>query len=264
MRYSLSSGRVQPRLLPLVAPLLGLGLVALREAFKKVGMRTEERQITYAIEHSKRLQVFATSWDTPDKQWWELRSQWVAPNRQWSERLSEQIAGLFSYLAFELSCDYGMNPGRLLRILVGSIGLFSLIYMVAIFTARGRSGIWATWLADRVYRADGEISEGQPSSSRVTSTFLFPRLQAQARGRWSGILLRGVSVPLVALYFSVFSAFFIGWRELSVGTWIARIQPREYLLRASGWVRTVSGLQSLLSVYLLALWVLTYFGRPFE
>jgi hypothetical protein len=35
-------------------------------------------------------------------------------------------------------------------------------------------------------------------------------------------------------------------------------------LRTTGWVRTVSGIQSLLSVYLLALWVLTYFGRPFE
>ena len=42
------------------------------------------------------------------------------------------------------------------------------------------------------------------------------------------------------------------------------MQPREYTLRATGWVRTVSGIQSLLSVYLLALWVLTYFGRPFE
>ena len=42
------------------------------------------------------------------------------------------------------------------------------------------------------------------------------------------------------------------------------MQSREYTLRATGWVRTVSGIQSLLSVYLLALGALTYFGRPFE
>jgi hypothetical protein len=42
------------------------------------------------------------------------------------------------------------------------------------------------------------------------------------------------------------------------------MQTREYTLRATGWIRTVAGIQSLLSVYLLALWVLTYFGRPFE
>jgi len=33
---------------------------------------------------------------------------------------------------------------------------------------------------------------------------------------------------------------------------------------ATGWVRVVSGVQSLISVYLLARAVLTYFGRPFE
>jgi hypothetical protein len=71
------------------------------------------------------------------------------------------------------------------------------------------------------------------------------------------------ALPL-ALYFSLLSAAHIGWRDLNVGSWIARIQPREYMLRATGWVRVVSGIQSLLSVYLVALWVLTYFGRPFE
>ena len=45
---------------------------------------------------------------------------------------------------------------------------------------------------------------------------------------------------------------------------MSRIQKSEYILRATGWPRTVAGLQSLLSVYLLALWVLTYFGRPFD
>jgi hypothetical protein len=52
--------------------------------------------------------------------------------------------------------------------------------------------------------------------------------------------------------------------RFSVGTWLSRAQPRNFALDATGWVRTVSGIQSLLSVYLLAIWLLTYFGRPFE
>ncbi len=32
------------------------------------------------------------------------------------------------------------------------------------------------------------------------------------------------------------------------------MQPREYTLRAKGWVRVVSGAQSLISVYLIAMW----------
>ncbi|MFI5355114.1 MAG: hypothetical protein ACHQX0_05840 [Desulfobaccales bacterium] len=68
----------------------------------------------------------------------------------------------------------------------------------------------------------------------------------------------------MGFYLSLLSAFSLGWRELNVGNWITRMQKREYSLRATGWVRTVAGLQSLLSVYMLALWVLTYFGRPFD
>jgi hypothetical protein len=29
-------------------------------------------------------------------------------------------------------------------------------------------------------------------------------------------------------------------------------------------VRVVAGIQSLLSIYLIAIWVVTYFGRPFQ
>ena len=65
-------------------------------------------------------------------------------------------------------------------------------------------------------------------------------------------------------YFSMLSPFHIGWRDLSVGTWISRVQPTEFALRGRGWVRVVSGAQSLISVYLVAMWVLTYFGRPFQ
>jgi hypothetical protein len=60
------------------------------------------------------------------------------------------------------------------------------------------------------------------------------------------------------------SAFTIGFREFNVGTWSARVQAHKYSLEPTGWVRVVSGLQSLLSVYLLAIWALTCFGRPFE
>ena len=74
----------------------------------------------------------------------------------------------------------------------------------------------------------------------------------------------GLDSIKLAFYFCLLSAFHIGWRDLNVGNWITRVQPREYTLQASGWVRTVSGIQSLLSVYLLAIWGLTYFGRPFE
>jgi hypothetical protein len=226
-----------------------VALVALREAFKKGGMRTQERQLTYAIEHTKRLQAWNPSWYTPERK----------DRRPWLEKLAGKSESLFSYVLFELPSGYGMAPSRALATLGFLILVFSLVYMTALLTARGRAGIWVTWPTDRVYQ-----EEGAKEATRVTTTFFFPRVQAWAAGRWWGVLVRGVSVPLIGLYFSLLSAFSLGWRDLNVGTWIARMQSREYVLRATGWVRTVSGIQSLLSVYLLALWVLTYFGRPFE
>ena len=224
-------------------------LMTLREAFKKGGMRTQERQLTYAIEHTKRLQAWDPPWFKP----------FVRDKRPWQEQLAGKSESLFSYVFFELPSGYGMVPSRALTTLGLLILVFSLVYMVALLTARGRAGIWVTWPADRVYQ-----EQGAKEATRITTAFFFPQLQARAAGRWQGVLLRGVSVPLIGLYFSLLSAFSLGWRELNVGTWIARVQPREYVLRATGWVRTVSGIQSLLSVYLLVLWVLTYFGRPFE
>jgi len=43
----------------------------------------------------------------------------------------------------------------------------------------------------------------------------------------------GLRVGGAAFYFSLLSTFAIGWRELNVGTWITRIQRREYTLRAT-------------------------------
>jgi hypothetical protein len=67
-----------------------------------------------------------------------------------------------------------------------------------------------------------------------------------------------------AVWFSLLSAVNIGFEQFNPGDWIRRLQPREYTLEAVGWVRVVSGAQALLSVYLLAMWALTQFGRPFD
>jgi hypothetical protein len=73
-----------------------------------------------------------------------------------------------------------------------------------------------------------------------------------------------VRASLWALHFSLLFLFHIGWRELKLGNRIDRLQRLNLLLRPAGWVRVVSGVQSLLSVCLVALWALNYLGRPFE
>ena len=131
-----------------------------------------------------------------------------------------------------------MAPSRALSTIAVLILIFFLSYAYAV-RAPKRDGIWRIWSDERVR---DDLGSDKPELLSAT----------------------GFSAMKMALYFSLLSAFHIGWRDLNVGNWITRVQPREYTLRASGWVRTVSGIQSLLSVYLLAIWALTYFGRPFE
>lgn len=146
-----------------------------------------------------------------------------------------------------LLTDYGAQPWRSLQFLAVLI----LIPFVPIYTyflkSQKRSGIWITWKG-RQFRV----------KSRPSKMWLL------LSKRWKWIPIKWVRDLRVTCYFSLLSAFHIGWRELNVGNWITRLQCRDYTLHGTDWVRTVSGVQSLISVYLLALWALTYFGNFFE
>jgi hypothetical protein len=65
------------------------------------------------------------------------------------------------------------------------------------------------------------------------------------------------------MFFSLMSAFNIGFRDINFGRWLRLLTRKQFDIKAVGWARVVAGWQSLISVYLLALWVLTYFSRPF-
>lgn len=199
-------------------------LFELRDAFKKAGLREREREVTYSIKKQEAEQ-------------------------------SPLIERWFSYLLFDLTCQYGMSPGRVLYILLFLGILMSFVYVVAIYSKRS-SGIWIVWHPDRV------IKDTQSEPVKLTS--LNHNLNSKYSNKLWSIFLIFLKAYSSALYFSILTTFHFGWRDLNVGNWIVRIQTKEYSLRPTGWVRSVSGIHSLFSLYMIALWVLTYFGRPFE
>jgi hypothetical protein len=145
--------------------------------------------------------------------------------------------------------DFGASPMNSLVLLLWLIPAFALIYSVPIATPPGAkpgdAGIYRIWPKGRIGKA-GE------------------QLQTADHEEVTHLSANGLFALGYALYFSALSAFHIGWRELKVGSWLTRLQSREYVLRARGWVRVVSGAQSLISIYMVAMWALTYFGRPFQ
>jgi uncharacterized protein YjbI with pentapeptide repeats len=204
-----------------------LGLLQLRNEFAKNGQRDEERILTYTIERTRTVH----SWK----------------DGRWAE------AG-FRFVLFDLPCAWGLHPDRCLKCVLGSVWFFSFPYFASILLRKRatRSGIWAVRLSDPVHAAK--------AGTRALRVELdWPR----TGGVWAKLraILRAMRT---ALYFSFLSAFRVGFRDFDIGSWITRVQSREYTLRATGWVRVIAGIQSVLSVYFVALWILTYFGRPFE
>ena len=154
------------------------------------------------------------------------------------KNIASIFEAIFRYVFFDLTCRWGMAPSRALMILLALIPVFAFPYVIALHLP-GKNGIWRKWADDRI-----RLDLGTKEPIRLYVGWF------RASVLW--------------FYFSVLSAFNFGWRELNVGNWIQRLQANEYTLKATGWVRTISGVQSLISVYLLAIWALTYFGRPFE
>jgi hypothetical protein len=246
---------------------LETGLVQLREVLQKAGLRDLEREATFAIERGK-------TWHSLN-----LVRHWVNDNREnddasdLSEALSKALEGIdgfdlvglgkavldhlwvvesilrhrgevgegvFRLVAFDWTTGYGLYPIQALWIILRVWAVLILVYIWPIQrrprSPNPASGIYRIWPSDRIETGRNEVKLG--TAAKVE------RLQGK---NWWGSFG-------YAAYFSLLSAFHIGWRDLSIGTWITRAQPREYTLKPTGWVRLVSGLQSLLSVYLLAIW----------
>jgi hypothetical protein len=183
---------------------------------------------------------------------------WLQENSKVGRRFGEVqplgflVEGAFKWIFFDLTCRYGLTPGRPLRIILWLWLVFSLTY-AAFMHGRGPSGIY--FIGSRVWRGKSN-SQGiqiRPRAIRAAGWWNLPFL-------W---MWREWRVLLAAVFFSLMSAFNIGFRDINFGCWLRMLTKREYDLKAMGWPRTLSGFQSLISVYMIALWVLTYFGRPF-
>src|SRR5581483_8151270 len=229
-------------------------LTQLRKQFQDAGYREQEHAITCALNRHgaepAQLRFFMKRVVTqvlglhlkPEKGDWQREP--MSPGAF--------IEAAFKWIAFDVTCQYGLSYGRPLRIVCWLWLAFSGVY--AIFMHRqGPSGIYLT--GRRVWRG-----KSNPQGIQIRPRAVPPAKWWKLPFLW---LRREWRVLRAAMFFSLMSTFNIGFRDINFGRWLRLLTKREYDLKAVGWARTVSGFQSLLSVYLIALWVLTYFGRPF-
>ena len=215
------------------------GLVQLRDLLQKSGLREDERKLTYALERGRTDRAL----------------------NAWEQEFPRAAEGVFRVIAFDWTTAYGLHPARALGVLLLVWALLIPVYWWPIRrqSPTSTAAIFRIWPKDRIeLKKSSTFLPGNEREPKVGEPIL------QKDGKVERLQARSLMAIAWAAWFSLLSAFQIGFREFSVGNWLTRVHPRQFTLEPTGWVRTVAGAQSLLSVYLLAMWVLTYFGRPFQ
>jgi hypothetical protein len=227
-----------------------VGLVQLRKLLQDVGLRDLEREATYSIEHAR-----TAAWRLGHKASRlprEIQRGLIIPV---SRNLPEFVAGIFRRVAFDWTTAYGLHPTRALWIIVAVWLLCIPVYFWLIVQDPRQSphesfhgsGIYQVLPANWLYETKGDkpMMVAAPQAHRL-----------QAENWWEDVW--------TAAHFSLLSAVNIGFEQFTPGDWVRRLQQHEYELQAVGWVRIIAGMQALVSVFLLAMWALTQFGRPFQ
>jgi uncharacterized protein YjbI with pentapeptide repeats len=220
-------------------------LVQLRKQFEDDGFRGQERKITYALKRREAELAYEA-----------CSNPFNGRAALWSSDSVVANCGSFvlNKVFFDWTCQYGMSPGRPLIFGIVLWLVCSLLYFLCLQRS-GETGLY------RVYEKPLSAAPAAPCRFEKISISSIRRFRSRQgalqflRDEW--LLLRA------SMFFSLMSAFNIGFRDINFGRWLRLLTRQEFDIKAVGWTRVVAGWQSLMSVYLLALWVLTYFGRPF-
>jgi uncharacterized protein YjbI with pentapeptide repeats len=202
-----------------------IGLTQLRKLFKDAGLEHSEREVTFSIQENVTRDLIG------DEQWFRFPSL-------------ARLEGILRRIGFGWTTAYGLYPERALGWIL-LLGLISTpVYMLCMLRPTEKNRVVLVL-----------SQEGIDTTALDSSSDQEPKKVVKATTIWNALGW--------ASYFSLLSAVNIGFQQFTPGEWIRRLQGTEYSLQAFGWVRTVAGVQALVSVYLLAMWVLTQYGRPF-
>ena len=151
--------------------------------------------------------------------------------------LTEKLSGVLQFVFLEFPIEYGAAPLRPLLVISALMVLFAFLYMIPLIVPSHRFGrIWKITPKGRFFGSGGTQKE-------------------------EVLVARGVRALVIAFWFSFLSSFNIGGRMFNLDDLFLHCQPEEYYLHATGLARTVSGVQSLISVYLLVLMLLVFLEK---
>jgi uncharacterized protein YjbI with pentapeptide repeats len=193
----------------------------------------------------------------------------ISDKESTAEKIFYYILYLLKYLALDYTVDWGADPNNVLfNILPKVILLFFVFYSLILFHCYRKNPEYCKLLY--VVKPSFDSDEKQKYvEGNYTRISLF---QSMNKGYTPNCYQSTSSLPLSlshiifilkhAFWFSTLSAFHLGWRDLNVGNWLLRLQSQPFAYREHGVLRSLSGIQSLISLYLIAIWALTSFSSP--
>jgi uncharacterized protein YjbI with pentapeptide repeats len=212
-------------------------LFVVRKTFADIGLADKARDVTYAIMRSSqiRLRAQCTTGFEDGK----------APFRdhKLGHRTNACILYSIRAVAFDATCQFGRRPWRPLGIMAALCLLWTLALTIWFLTARPLR-------LDIAY-----FSGSSDDPKRISATKLLTRTYSSGS--------RMLAYSRLALSIAIGTIFNLPFKDVEVGKWLQMLSSREVTYKAKGHLRTFLGVLSLCSFYLLALWVLVYFGNPF-
>ncbi|MDQ2746445.1 MAG: pentapeptide repeat-containing protein [Acidobacteriota bacterium] len=236
-------------------------LVTLRKSFADIGFREQQNKITYAVKRSENELLWQDAFQTvcpPDETplcGYELKRGRECANGVCAGEPQNVLYYYLNLIFFDWTVRYGMRPERAL-IMVFFLWLICAFIYALFIHYPGKDGIYL--IKTRKHRDPVRTRGLRIVPHRLNKT------ECARHWHWWRWWRREWRIFRLGMFFSLMTTFNIGFKEFDVGRWLGLLTKREYELIPRHWTRTVAGFQSLVSLYLIAMWILSHFGQPFE
>ena len=158
---------------------------------------------------------------------------------------------------FDWTYEYGRAPWRPFLIAMALAVLVIPVYWVGFRFGLGSTLYLVVTIKNEEIRTPVAIETGSVFAQFKETPKQIPSLLIKR-------LASELSLMKYVALFSFISIIDLGFESLDFGRWVRNLFWKEYDLKAEGWLRMVSGLQSLVGLGLLALCILSLLGKHFE
>ena len=142
---------------------------------------------------------------------------------------------------------------KFLEIVLGSLVLCTVIYWLGMLFSR-RAGVYVLSRGGLARDSGRTVGFRDVPENRHLRTSV----------RFRQLTVSHLNIVRIALLLSLKSLLYFKFGEFDVGNWIQLLQARKMEFRTSGWIKTLSAVQSLFGLAMGALALLSGLGKVFE